>query len=373
MNFGFFMPTRIFFGKDSMKSNAGELHKLGERCFIVTGRKSGAASGALDDMKKALDSQGIRWKVFDAIDNNPSVENVNDAAALARSWKAEFIAGIGGGSPLDAAKAVAVLSVNDIEPVGLFTNKFLNKPLPLITIPTTAGTGSEVTPYCVLTRKDMQTKMSFGNEFTFPRVSFLDPSYTMSLPYDVTINTAIDAFSHVMEGYLSRKATPVSDALAVEAMGIFGSCLDGLSENSSGIDEGVREKLLYISMLGGMIITHTSTTIIHGMGYSLTYFFDIPHGKANAVFFRDYLKYNYDYASCKIDKMLSLLKCHDIDEFGEKIENMVKNGNLLISNEEIEKFAAITMTMRSTSNNLRNVEEKDLIMLMKRSLDRQAL
>jgi alcohol dehydrogenase class IV len=362
MQFKYNIRTKVFFGRDCIKDNIAIFNKYGSTAFIVTGRCSGERSGALDDVTEAFSKCGIKYMVYDKIDNNPSLENVGEAGAAAREFNAEFIVGIGGGSPLDASKAVAVLAKNDIEPAMLYKNVFDVKPLPIIAISTTAGTGSEVTPYSILTRKDMQTKMSFGNEDTFPELAFVDASYTESMPYETTVNTALDAFTHAMEGYLGRRSTPISDILAVEAMSIFGECIENLIDNK--IDYDIREKLIYMSLLGGMVISHTGTTIIHGLGYSLTYFKDIPHGKANGFLIKEYLKYNYDFVREKTDTILKLLNVSSIEEFGEKAVKLLL-GSVELLPEEIKLYASLAMKQRSTASNPRTVIEKDLVEILK--------
>ncbi|HEX9058722.1 MAG TPA: iron-containing alcohol dehydrogenase, partial [Clostridia bacterium] len=222
MEFKFHMGTKAFFGIESVLKNKGEFLKYGRHAFIVCGKSSAYESGALKDVIAVLEENDINYNVYDSIENNPSLENVSHAGRKAAEFQADFIIGIGGGSPLDASKAIAVLAVNRIDPLELFKNKFDVKPLPIIAIPTTAGTGSEVTPYSILTRSDVTTKMSFGNEDTFPRASFLDPRYTQSMEYGTTVNTAIDAFSHALEGYMTKRSTPASDIIAKEAIRIFG-------------------------------------------------------------------------------------------------------------------------------------------------------
>lgn len=249
MHFQYLMPTKLFFGRGSIEQNSSELSAFGKTAMIVTGGNSAKLSGALSDICDVLDGQGIEYFIFDKVENNPSPKTVKAGGDAAKRAGADFIIGIGGGSPLDAAKAVAVLAVNDIDPLELYTNDFKNKPLPIIAVPTTAGTGSEVTPYSILTRDDLNTKMSFGNIDTFPKVAYLDSVYTESLPYHVTVNTAVDAFSHCLEGYLSRRSTPVSDVLASDGITIFGKCLESLIQRE--IDSDVRDNLLYMSMLGG--------------------------------------------------------------------------------------------------------------------------
>ncbi|WP_010681134.1 iron-containing alcohol dehydrogenase family protein [Acetivibrio cellulolyticus] len=364
MQFGFQIGTKVLFGKGCLITNKALLNKFGKKALVVTGKGSAKASGALDDVEEILKEYKIEYSIYDKVENNPSLENVAEGGKIARELNVDFIIGIGGGSPLDASKAVAILAANDIEPLELYKNVFDNKPLPIIAIPTTAGTGSEVTPYSILTRNDMKTKMSFGNEDTFPKVAFIDAAYTESMSYETTVNTAVDALSHAMEGFLSRRSTPVSDALAIEAIKIFGECAEALIDNN--IDFSVREKLLYVSMLGGMVISHTGTTIIHGLGYSLTYFKDIPHGKANGLFMREYLKYNYNAVNEKINKVLELFKVSTIDEFGDIIDKMLKN-DINLSSEEIQLYASLTMKQRSTSYNAREVAEGDLIDILEKT------
>lgn len=161
----------------------------------------------MEDVIRELVKYEIGYVIFDEIENNPSVESVAKAADLAKVEGVDYVIGIGGGSPIDAAKAVAVLIANpEMEALDLFKNDF-KKVAPIIGIPTTAGTGSKVTPYSVLLRRDMQTKLSFGNAKTIPSYAFLDAKHTKTLGKSSTIGTAVDAFTHVLEGYLANRST----------------------------------------------------------------------------------------------------------------------------------------------------------------------
>lgn len=365
MLFKFHVGTKVYFGRNCVKDNIMEFSGYGTRAVIVTGKNSGKSSGALDDVSAIFEQLNIKYMIYDKIENNPALENIQEGAIAAASFHPHFIVGIGGGSPLDAAKAVAVLAANDIEPAELFKNAFRNKPLPVIAIPTTAGTGSEVTPYSILTRRDMQTKMSFGNEDTFPKAAFIDASYTESLPADITVNTAVDAFSHALEGYLSKRSTPVSDILAVQAIDIFGQCVSNLQRGE--FDFGIREKLLYMSMLGGMVISQTGTTIVHGMGYSLTYFKNIPHGRANGLLMSEYLKFIYDNAAKKVDNVLKLLRLGSIGEFGTLMGGLLSE-KVQLTEEEIRLYALLAMKQKSASYNVVPVTQEDLMRLYRQSL-----
>mgnify|MGYP000843572188 FL=1 len=357
MEFKFHMPTRVYFGRGCIGKNVEELAGLGSKALIVTGGQSAKMSGALCDACSALERFNVGYTIFDRVENNPSTDTVKIGAGEAKQAGADFIIGIGGGSPLDAAKAIAVLSANDMEPEQLFTNSFPNKPLPIIAIPTTAGTGSEVTPYSVLTRSDLQTKKSFGNKDTFPVIAFLDPHYTQSQPVNVTINTALDAFSHNMEGYISTRSTPVSDILAAEGIRLFGCCLDSLKIGVFTLED--RENMLYASLLGGMVISQTGTNLIHPTAYNYTYFKDIPHGKANGYLMAEFLRFNYEAAKDKVENILKLTGFESIDAFAEAIAYLTGEAPR-IDEAEIAQYVAIAMTQRGIHTNIRPVQSEDL-------------
>lgn len=363
MQFNFQMPTKVYFGEDCVKKNSKEMSGLGRKALIVTGGRSAKASGALSDICGVLDGLNIEYEIFDKVENNPSLETVKAGGIAAKKANAGFIVGIGGGSPLDASKAVAVLAVNDIEPEQLFSNVFQNKPLPIIAIPTTAGTGSEVTPFSVLTRRKEQEKTSFGTPDTFPVIAFLDPRYTESMPYNVTVDTAVDTLTHCIEGYISKRSTPLTDIFAREGIRLFGQSLACLK--SGNISRKDRENLLYMSMLGGMVITHTRTTFIHAAGYYYTIFKDIPHGRANGYFIGEYFRFNYEYAKSKIDDILSLMGMDSIDTLDAEMKSLIGNPPVL-RDDEIARYAAASVTKSNTSYNIRPVSAADLEGIFKR-------
>lgn len=365
MEFKYSMPTKILFGDECILRNKEEIIKFGKKAFIVTGSNSGRLSGALKDIISILEQYDIEFTIFDKVENNPTLENVALGADKAKQFCADFIIGIGGGSPIDASKAIAVLVTNDIAPIELYTNQFVYKPLPIIAIPTTAGTGSEVTPYSILTRKDIQTKRSFGNQDTFPRLAIMDPAYTVSLNREVTINTAVDAFSHGIESYLSKRSTPLSDIYARECIKEFAEAITAVLNNR--IDYEIRSKLLYCSMLGGIAIAHTGTTMVHAMGYSLTYFRGVPHGKANGLLMKEYLKFNYLTCKSKIDDILSIMGLKSINEFGSLMGELI-TCNQKYTKEELLKYAGYAMEQASVSYNPAQASKDDLYEILKKSL-----
>ena len=302
MKFLFNMPTSIRFSRGAVQNNAEAL-RLGGRAFVVTGRNSGRLSGALSDVERQLKALKIVYETFEGVGNNPEVEQCRELGAHAREFHADFIVGIGGGSPIDAAKAVAVFGAENIEPEALFQNKY-ERVLPVAAVPTTSGTGSEATPWSVLTWRKVETKQSFGGIKTFPRVALLDPGYTESLSPSVTLDTAFDALTHCLESVISTKASPVTDALNFYALSRFGALMGPLERGELA---PIRDELMFVSLLGGMGIANTGTTLMHAMGYPLTYFKNVPHGRANAYVLPAYLSEVGDRRPQRLEAALNAL------------------------------------------------------------------
>ncbi|MBQ8552050.1 MAG: iron-containing alcohol dehydrogenase [Clostridia bacterium] len=296
MSFDFYMPTRIISGRDSVKNNAKQI-ALGQKCLIITGRNSAKACGALADVTAALESVGAQWAVYDEITENPLVSVCYDGGKYAREVGADFIIAIGGGSPLDASKAIAAYATNpNIAPLDIYTAPLV-KPLPIVAIPTTAGTGSEVNYYSVLTIDGKNVKKTYKNSDSYPKYAILDPKYTESLGLYYTVSTALDAFCHCIEAYLSPKATEISRAFAVQGGKKLYYVLGELAKLSDGDDvldriKPYRYDLLTAACAGGITINTAGTSFNHPLGYNLTLYKGIPHGRACGVFMEEYVAYN---------------------------------------------------------------------------------
>lgn len=279
MDFTFYMPTKVFFGRDCVLKNGGALQRLGKHALIVTGQ-SAKKNGALADVKRALEQNGQSFTLFDRVTPNPTVACVREGISALKRENADFLVAVGGGSVMDAAKAIALLAVQERSDGEIFAGGFEENAYPTAHVPTTAGTGSEVTQYSILTNDFKQTKTSISSPCLFPKTAFLDGKYMKDLSRSVTVNTALDALSHATEGMLSRAATPLSDALAKECLRRL---FPLLKELNGDLTLSQRDELLYASCLAGMTIAHSGTTAVHGMGYSLTYHYGIDHGRANAL------------------------------------------------------------------------------------------
>ena len=298
MDMSFYMPTRIITGKGCIAKNASLFTQYGKKCLIVTGKTGAKKCGALDDVTNALSCVGIFYEIYDSIEQNPSYRSCLEASKMAKNFGAQFIIGIGGGSVLDASKAVAVLtSCNNMGEDALFSMNWDGKPLPTIAVGTTSGTGSEVTAVAVITNSK-GLKKSFKSDDTYPRLSFGDASYTMSLSTEFTRSTALDALCHCVEAYFNRTSNHICRTFALKGVKILVNMLKKTGTyQASFLSFEDREALYCASIYGGLAISVSGTCFPHGLGYFLSEQFDIPHGNACAVFLPSFIHHNIQVAT----------------------------------------------------------------------------
>ncbi|NLX63433.1 MAG: iron-containing alcohol dehydrogenase [Clostridiaceae bacterium] len=363
----YYMPTQVFMGEECVKSNSPLFLQMGKKALIVTGKHSAKINGALDDVLEVLSSNGQEWALYDRVMSNPTIESVYDGAAFAKSENVDFVVAIGGGSPMDAAKAINLLTCQDIPKDKLYEGQYSDKILPMIMVPTTAGTGSEVTPYSILTNHQLQTKKSIGSPILFPRIALLDAKYMENLPKEITINTALDALSHSIEGMLSLNANPITDSIAMESIRRISLCFESLK--SGQLTRKERFELLYASTLGGMVIANTKTTAVHSMGYSLTYFRDIDHGRANGLLLGEFLRYIEKSWPERVNEILSVMGMSTVNEFITILDNLLGEREKL-TDEEIEKYASIAARSANVKNCPIVPGREDLIQIYKNSMNK---
>jgi len=338
------MPTKVFSGKDCIVKNSDVFKSLGKKAMLVTGRSSAKKNGSQKDVISALESEGIEYIVFDKVMANPTIACSYEGAEFAKQHDVDFIITMGGGSPMDAAKAMAILAKQDIKEEDLFNGQYSNQVLPIVAVPTTAGTGSEVTQYSILTNDAVESKTSIASELIFPKVAFVDAKYMMGLPITTTVNTAVDALSHSVEGMLSVRSSIVSDALAKESIKLFIKCCPAMANaiqhnDISLIDEKLRYDLMQCAMLAGMVIAQTGTTAGHAMGYSLTYFKDIDHGRANGLVLPGYMAFVEKDKPQLIKEILLAMGMTELSEFKALIDKLLGETEV-ISLEDVEKYSA---------------------------------
>ena len=306
----FYMPTRVYDEPDCVRTHGKELAALGKKALIVTGHSSSKKNGSLQDVTDALTEQGTPYVIFDEVEENPSVETVLEGADLALSEGADFVIGIGGGSPMDASKAIAFLArLGSYTAASLYDPSLPAKALPVAAVPTTCGTGSEVTGVSVLTVHSMRTKASIPQRI-FPVLALVDGKYLESSPQSVIVSTSVDALAHMVESYESKKADDYSKAMVLAGLGVWGSIKDVLSGEREASEEDYRS-LMRASTFAGMAIAQTGTSIPHALSYILTYEQRVPHGIACGFFLAAYL------GRAKAEDQEALLKAMGFENLGD--------------------------------------------------------
>ena len=284
----YYMPTRLYQEEHCVAAHAAELAALGRHALIVTGKHSSRANGSLDDVIGVLRTHEIGYTVFDAVEENPSVETVMQARALGSADMADFVIGVGGGSPIDAAKAAAVMIASPAADWKLLYETKPVRALPVAAIPTTCGTGSEVTGVAVLTRHDLGTKVSMTHR-VFPALALVDGRYLLTAPQQMLVNTAADALSHLIETIINSGADAYSDMLAFTGLSAWAQCRSVL-EGKTPLDDELAHQLMHASTLAGMSIAQTGTSIPHALSYLLTTQGGVPHGAAVGAFQANFLR-----------------------------------------------------------------------------------
>lgn len=279
--FEFATVQRIIFGQDTLLEAGLLTRKLGTRPLVVTGRNRSRCRVLLE----LLAAQGLSPVVL-GLAGEPTVMDVRLGAAQARAKKVDVVVAFGGGSALDAGKAIAALAVNSGDPLQYLEvigqgRALEHPPLPCIAIPTTAGTGSEVTRNAVLASPEHGVKVSLRHEAMLPRVALVDPNLTLDLPPEITASTGMDALTQLIEPFVCRKANPMTDVLCAEGVRRVAKSLHQAWEN--GQDQGAREDMAMASLLGGLALANAGLGAVHGLAAPLGGLHPVPHGVACAA------------------------------------------------------------------------------------------
>lgn len=282
LDFSYYLPVNIIFGCGKADT-AGKLARpYGEKALIVTGRSSAKKSGLYDRIASSLEQSGMSHLLFDKVTQNPLTTTAEEGASLARENNCDVIIGIGGGSIMDCAKAIAFLAVNtgDINDY-IYNRQKSENALPLILIPTTCGTGSEGNGFAVLTNPENGDKKSLRCNAIIPKASIVDPECMMTMPKKVLASVGFDALCHCMEAYTSKNAQPFTDALCEYAMRLTAENLVRVYKGQG--DTPTWEKLTLASTIGGMVINTAGVTLAHGMEHPASGLKNIVHGQGLAA------------------------------------------------------------------------------------------
>ena len=284
----FVIPNHTVVGTNVLGEAAPLLKKMGNKAFIVTG-KHVAVSDMMKQLTALLDENGIDCVIFDGITGEPTDTMIENGVEMLKSSGCDFIIGIGGGSPLDSAKAIAARAVNEGSIADYNGKEITGEILPLAAIPTTAGTGSEATKFTVITDSEKGIKMLLKGDVLVPKLAIVDSSFTVGAPKSVTSATGLDALTHAVEAYTSRKAFSMTDTLAVSAVKRIMKYLPiAYKEPDNSL---AREQMSIAALEAGICINNSSVTIVHGMSRPIGALFHVPHGMSNAMLLKECLSF----------------------------------------------------------------------------------
>lgn len=284
----FVIPNHTVVGTNVLGEAAPLLKKMGNKAFIVTG-KHVAVSDMMKQLTALLDENGIGCVIFDGITGEPTDTMIENGVEMLKSSGCDFIIGIGGGSPLDSAKAIAAMAVNEGSIADYNGKEITGEILPLAAIPTTAGTGSEATKFTVITDSEKGIKMLLKGDVLVPKLAIVDSSFTVGAPKSVTSATGLDALTHAVEAYTSRKAFSMTDTLAVSAVKRIMKYLPiAYREPDNSL---AREQMSVAALEAGICINNSSVTIVHGMSRPIGALFHVPHGMSNAMLLKECLSF----------------------------------------------------------------------------------
>jgi len=370
---------RVVFGAGSLKSIADEIKRLGGNKVLVVTDPGIKAAGLVDNMVAALEAGKLSYSVFAEVEPEPRLEVVDNSLSAAKEFNPDIIVGFGGGSALDIAKVTSIMCTN-AEPIDQYFGMELvpNPGLPLILVPTTAGTGSEVTSICVLSDTKNNVKKGIVSEHMFARIALLDPELTIGLPQHVTAMTGMDSLVHAIESYTGKNASFLTDTLNLQAINMIAQNLRRVYANGNDVE--ARGQMLQASCIAGMAFSNTQNGLAHAIALAIGGRFHLPHGLLTAFICPWVMEFNL---MASPDKFINIAQA-----FGESITglNSMEAGGLAVKaikgilddfgisyrlssydvqRESIPDLAQATISAaRLIDNNPRTVSEKDVISIL---------
>jgi alcohol dehydrogenase class IV len=361
----FHLPTKVRFGWGRLAEIADIVKSLGgTRVFLVTGKSSARISGALDRIRDALKRTHI--ELFDQVEENPSIETVDRGAARCRTSGCDLVIGVGGGSPLDAGKAIAMLQMNDGS-----IREYLDqektcqaKGLPFVAVTTTSGTGSEVTPFAVITHHAKKAKPAIAPAQLFPDVAIVDPELTRSMPFRIALSSGLDALDQAVEGFWSTRASTLTRTLAGRGIVL---AMRNLERACRDKDRESVTNMALASHLTGLQMSSVANTAIHPLSYPFTIDYGIIHGFACAIFLPAFLRFNAEVVGGLFDDVLRLLGLSSVESFADAVDDLMARlgapkrlSDFGVTEEELPALVKRGVG-RSTESNPRPLRQEDLV------------
>ena len=374
MNFDLVFPRKILFGTGTF-SRLGEVCRgNGRRALLVTGRSALRRSGKLAQAEEMLTGEGIAVRLFEGVENDPSLATCDRAIGAAREFGCNMVVAIGGGSAIDVGKIVAAMLPQSFTIREFFRGqRNLERPsLFFVAAPTTAGTGSECTRVSVLTDEQTQVKKGIRHESMAPQVALVDPELTLGLPPEVTAQSGMDALTQAIECFVGRNANPASDALAVQAIELLAQHLPAAVENGAKIEN--REPVALGSLLTGMAFANTSLGAIHGLAHPVGALFHAPHGLICALLLPYVCEFNLPAQPEKFDRIAALIGCNSgrdvpaaLSALNRRVGIADRLGKFGVEESAFPRILADSRS-GSTANNPRPASDADLAGILRKAM-----
>lgn len=378
------MPKVLLFGPNCVNSVGEEVKKLGKKKALIVTDEIMQKAGYVEQVEKLLKDAGIESVIFPEVGGEPKDVDVEKGLKIYQENECDFLVGLGGGSPIDAAKAIGILATNG----GSITdymgaNKVKNPLPPVVAIATTAGTGSEVTKFTIITDTKNDVKMLIGDPKIIPTIAVSDPMFTLSVPPKTTAATGLDAFCHAVEAFTSKRSQPITDTLALSAIKLISENLRQAWCNGNNVE--ARINMMLAATQAGIAFSNASVTLIHGMSRPIGAVFHVPHGIANAVLLPVWAEYTYIADPVKFAKVAEVMgenisglstldaakkACDAIVKLCKDVEIPSISG-LGIDKDAFEraipKMAKDAIASGSPANNARNVTEEIVMELYRKA------
>ncbi len=378
--FDFILPTEIRYGKQAVQDVPQELISRDIKSVLLITDKGIRSQSFTTDIVNSLVEVDIRVYLFDLVEANPKDRNVEDAAEQAANLKVDALLAVGGGSPIDCAKAVSVVATHGGS-VRFYADadKITGEVLPLFTIPTTAGTGSEVTFSSVITNTQEDFKFTIKSPKIAPRIAFIDPQLTISKPASLTAATGLDALTHAIEAYTAKVANPLSDAAALHAIELINTHLVTAVKEPANF--GARDGMMKGSLLAGIAFSHSDVASVHCIAEALGGKYDAPHGVCNAIALPVLMEYNREYA---LERYARIARAMELDfgtdeEGAQKAVERVKQlaeevglpkfQSLGVKQEDLQELAENSARNGSNKDNPRPMEVEDYLKVLNTLLE----
>jgi alcohol dehydrogenase class IV len=380
-NFNYFQPTEIRFGRGRLSEVGEVVAGYGKRCLLVTVPVFEALAPVFDKVKQSLSNAGVECAHFDGVVANPTTESISKGAQKARDLDADVVLGVGGGSSMDTAKAIAVEATHEgtcWDYLWFRDTQPTDKTLPVIAVTTTSGTGSQVTQVAVVTNPAEKCKSAIYNPIVYPRVSIVDPELVKTVPEHVTASTGFDVFCHAFESLIHCGTSPYIVMMAKEAIRLAAEHLPVAVKDGSNME--ARSAMAWADTLAGLCIANAGVTLPHGMGMAIGGMYPhVMHGEALAVTYPDFMRYTYKSAiqefaavgrifnsvlESQSDEAAAEKSCDEVDKFLKKIGMWLSLEDFKVPEDELDELAEACLVLPDYKNNPRvaNLEEiKELL------------